>query len=259
MARKAPPLQIVLMMACVGALMLISWLSISSPEAKEENKARTTLAYFLEAIGRSPIDRLGKELHPSVRRQYTPESLQKTLATLQLDQPLELSDWAAGEQTFEPRQWRWQLKTRAEGTNSAPQTLWAFIQYPEEVKISRRWHVRSLCRPETELPLATQALLSALHSDNPAENTPSPWLSDKGQYTAFLTALKDAPQTKQTPRMTTLLHPRLQSEASWQQERLVMQWEAEPGDALHCRYILQAYRLGSTIETPQTSATETDS
>ena len=67
--RKGPPFQIVLIMACVGVLMIISWLSISSPEAREENKARTTLVYFLEALGRAPLERVGKELHPTVLRQ----------------------------------------------------------------------------------------------------------------------------------------------------------------------------------------------
>lgn len=254
MARKGPPLQIVIMIACVGALMIISWLSISSPEAKEENKARTTLAYFLEAVGRSPVEQLGKELHPTVRRQYNPESLQKTLNDLQLAQPQALTAWSTGEQTFEPRQWRWQLKTQAEGSNAAPQDLWAFIQYPEEVKISRRWHVRSLCRPQTELKQATTDLFSRL--SNP--ESPSQWLSDKGQYTAFLQALKVAPPPANAS-LKSLLSPRLQSEATWSNQRLVMQWEAEPGPDLHCQYILQAYRLGSTMETPQTTAAEADS
>lgn len=253
MAKKAPPLQIVIMMAFVGVLMLITWLSVSSPEATEESKARNTLNYFLEAVGRSPVERLGKELHPVVRRQYTVETLSRTLDDLHLNAPLQLSDWSQGEQTFEPRQWMWQLKTQ--GANAAPETLRAYIQYPEEVKISRRWHVRGLCRVDQELPAVTRELLQAIAAGESDLSTQQSihWLSDKGQWVAAQQELKDAPQlqaspTAAAPEIEVRTQPRLQSEVRWPQNRLVLEWEAMPGEGLNCTYVLQNYRLGNRID-----------
>lgn len=258
MAIKAPPFQIVLIMASVGVLMIISWLSISSPEAREENKARTTLIYFLEALGRAPLERAGKELHPTVLRQYNPETLKKAIAALELQGPLMLKNLSEGEQTFEPRQWVWRLKTQpqtAEGQSTGAETpLIAFIQYPEEMKISRRWHVRSLCRPQKELDEVTRALIANANEANDAsqaeDKTKSKFLSDKGQYVTTLKFLSDAPQRKQVYDVNVTTEPRLQSEVRWQDSRLILQWEATPGDDLNCRYVLQGYRMGGTIDAP---------
>lgn len=255
--RKAPPFQIILIMASVGVLMMISWLSISSPEAREENKARNTLTFFLEALGRTSIERVGKELHPTTLRHYNPETLKKALKALDLEGPLALTKLSEGEQTFEPRQWSWQVNTQipnADGQGTGPKTpLIVFVQYPEEMKLSRRWHVRSLCRPQQELEEVTQALLAEETPKVSSEinKTRNKLLSDKGQYAAAIRNLSKAPQRKQAFDVTVNLSPHLQSEARWKDNsHLTLQWQAIPGDDLNCRYVLQGYRMGGTMNAP---------
>ncbi len=251
--KKAPPFQIVLMMACVGALMFVSWLTVSSPENKEENKAQTTLIYFLEAVGKVPVEKLGKELHPTVRRQYNPETLKATLAELGLDKPADLSDFSQGEQRFEPRQWIWQFKNH--GVPAA-----AILQYPEEVKISRRWHLRSYCEPQKDMAQATRELLELLksqpRSDKADEEQNSPDRLSLGAEYEKLSADKGVLALAQLAEPEVSHQWNAKTTAGWRSEirgntpagtqTLSIGWRVVPGKALHCAYEINSYRLGGT-------------
>lgn len=159
--RQAPegrrlPLQFVLLVGISGALMLVTWIKLANPEFSETTKAQQTARFYLDAIGKAPIEKLGAELHPQVRSAFTPESLSQYLKARQLDKAVTLK--SLREESFDQKagQWSWRADLST-GGQAFPVLL--YVRKPENQTIGRRWRVYALCRPDLDLPLQARQVL----------------------------------------------------------------------------------------------------
>lgn len=158
------PLQLMIMIAMVLTLMFITWLTLANPDLKEGNKAQMTAQYYLDALGRAPIDKLGAELHPEPRKQFNPDSLNKHLADLQLNQIVKVNQLRDELFQKEPAQWSWRADLSAP-TGKFP--LLIAVRKPQEQTIARRWRIYSLCRPDLDLMAQSKVLLN--QKDSPLQ------------------------------------------------------------------------------------------
>ncbi|HEY9841001.1 MAG TPA: hypothetical protein V6D23_11135 [Candidatus Obscuribacterales bacterium] len=229
--RKAPasrlPLQVVLLMAISLALMMITWFKLAKPEFKESNKAQETARFYLEALGRAPIDKLGSELHPEVSSHFNPAGLKASFARLGLAKPLSIRQFR--EESFDKasEQWQWRIDL-SDGQNQFPLLL--AVRQPQTQAISRRWRVFALCRPDLDLPVSAAVALKSgtappLRKLSLKNFTPLPATSWKLVGTQPLTLIVPGPN-----------------------QSLTLIWSAKPDGKLGCDYQLQQAKLRETKE-----------
>ena len=223
--RKGPPLQLVIMLAIVGSLMLIIWFKLSSPVFSESQKARNTALYFIEAIAQAPIEKTGQELHPEVRRHFNRDTLPKRFQELGLQSPnLTIVAWHNERYVSSPLEWRWRVDVRNAQQLDIP--LLVSVRMPEQMSLGRRWRLYSLCRPDLDLRRKSWEALS--QSEELAEVRASGF---------------EANQTAAWPLVG--YDPLQISIPGTDGRRLLLAWEATPAEQLNCDYTLQAKRLQS--------------
>lgn len=231
--RKGPPLQLVILMAISGSLMLVAWMKLSSPDFSEPQKARLAAQYYLEALGNAPIERLGLELHPDVRRPLTQDSLKQKFKRLGLEQALQLpADWEPLVQSAQERSWR--LNASAGGTQFP---VLINVRLPNEMSLGRRWRVYGICRPDLDLP----AELQRLHQSPPAAGD-SPTL--KALRALPVASLQGGALQPGQPLNWTLPDGR------------VTVWDSQPDGSLGCAYSLRFMRASGTMKQDQTKESQ---
>ncbi|PKL76233.1 MAG: hypothetical protein CVV27_11245 [Candidatus Melainabacteria bacterium HGW-Melainabacteria-1] len=215
------PLQLLIMMAFVGVMMLLIWIKMASPQFSESSKARQTGQFYLEGVGRAPIDRLGAEIHPDVKRNFNPASLNLHFAKLELNKPLEILNWH--DEAFDKTvgEWRWRVEV-SQGQTRFP--LWLTVRQPQQQTIGRRWRIYSLCRLDRDLRAQAQHLL-ATPTDLPSLPV------------AALKAFKPSSESQwRHVGLDTLIIP-------GSNNRLSLNWQISSDGKLGCDYKLLSARL----------------
>lgn len=216
------PFQLLLMMAIVLSLMLIVWFKLASTDFKESHKAQLTAEYYLDALGKSPIDKLGAELHPEVRRFYQPKTLEALFQQLSLDKPLTIHQMRDEQYQKEPQQWSWRFDLEQQGKTFP---LLLSVRQPQEQAIARRWRVYALCRPDLDLTAQAQLLLKG----------PRSALQQLAGINAF------QPLSPENWKLVSTSPPSLIVPGKSQKLELI--WQSEPNGKLGCSYKLSASRL----------------
>ncbi len=221
---KRLPIQLVVMIAFVGMMMLLIWLKLASPEFKESTKARQTAQFYLEALDKAPIDKLGAELHPDVRRSFTHETLRARYAALGIGQGVQMLQMRDEQFVKEPAQWSWRIDIKTPKEARVPLLL--SVRQPSAQSIARRWRVYSLCRPDLDLKAEARDVLK-----KPAE------LSNAAELKNFKAASESEWKLVST-NPPTLIVPGL-----GQKQRLSLIWQVSPDGRLGCTYQRQSVRL----------------
>ncbi len=188
------------------------WYSMRQPNNRNQNKARLTAQYYLEALGQAPINKLGKELYPDLRRSLNPESYQAYLKQIELNQNLKTLSWDLIPTDPKIQQWNWLVKVQPETGEAFP--LITMVRLPEEMSLSKRWHVYRLCRLDQDLRREAQSFIAA-------------------QVQAAETATVDLGQFKPVPAAEWQIDTdKMQitiPDQSQSQSRLTLRWEVMAG------------------------------
>lgn len=211
------PIQLVIMIAFVGVMMLLIWLKLASPEFKESYKAQQTAQFYLEALGKAPIDKLGSELHPDVRKTYNHESLAALYKTLGIDKGVTILQMREEAFVKEPAQWSWRIDVKTATQARVP--LLVSVRQPSAQSIARRWRVYALCRPDLALPVKVREFLS--DRKNRAE-----WPG--------LERFKPAAETSW--KLVSTNPPTMLVPGQDPKERLTIRWLVSPDGQLGCDY-----------------------
>lgn len=220
-AKNRPPTQLIIMAAITLGLIAISMLKLFNPEYSETSKARNAVSYYLDALGKAPITKLGVELHPDLHKTLEVSSLTAYLKRNHLDRPVTLLDLNELDYDKAGNEWEWLAQVQA-GQEKFP--LWVAIRQPSEQVIGRRWRVYAICRPDLDLPETARQLLSA------QAQKPQPALT--AALKAFQPAAGAPWQLIGTQPLTTVLQGQ-------QGKSLILTWKAEANKALGCNYKLQ--------------------
>lgn len=211
------PIQLVIMIAFVGIMMLLIWLKLAAPEFKESTKAQQTAQYYLEALGKAPVDKLGAELHPDVRKTFNPDTLKTHYAALGIDKGVTILQMREESFIKEPAQWSWRIDVKTATQARVP--LLVSVRQPTTQSIARRWRVYALCRPDLALPDKARELLR-----DPKAKTSWPGLE----------RFKPAPESDW--KLVSTAPPTLVVPGQSPQERLSISWEVSPDGQLGCDY-----------------------
>lgn len=199
------------------------WYAIRQPGMRSQNKAQLTAQYYLEALGQAPIHKLGEELYPDIRRSLNPDTYQVYLKQLGLDQNLKTLSWQTLPTNPKVQQWNWLVQVQPEAGTAFP--LIMMVRLPEEMAMSKRWHVYRICRLDHDLRreaqrfIDTQQQAAATASVNLQGFTPAPaadWQIDtskiqikvpnQNQSTEVLILKAEVEAAKQGPGCTYSLH-----------------------------------------------------
>lgn len=235
--RKGPPLQILLICGFVLILMGIMSFKLMNPAFEAESKAKTTAQYFIEATGHAEYTRQGKELHPTPRRQLNPESFGQYMQSIGLDQPVQILGWHDKQNQMQPREWSWRIEVQREQEKFS---LLTFVRLPEEMSLSRRWRVYSLCRPEQELQAASAQMQRAEFPGKAFKRTPR-----------MEEAIAELQSQKFNSSRLSSYRP-LQWQIGTDQGNYQLEWELQPREDLGCSYTLRAFR-----KSPRQASAET--
>ena len=222
--KKGPPLQIILIFAFVLALISIMGIKLANPAFKAEAKAKATAQFFLEASGFADMTRQGKEMHPQPRRKLNPEAFAKYMQSMDLDQAIKIKSWHEEKNSLEPREWRWRVKLEQ---NNSEFSVYAFVRLPEEMTLSRRWRMYSLCRPELDLQ---EAAIQIFQGQFPGQN----FIENKALNKEIQKFAKKPLKIDQKGKITsyTPLSWSIQSEM----HKVQWDWRISAGEAFQCRY-----------------------
>lgn len=220
-AKNRTPTQLIIMAAITLGLIGISMIKLFNPEYSETSKARKAVSYYLDALGKAPITKLGVELHPDLHKTLEVSSLTAYFKRTRLDRPVTLLDLNELDYDKAGNEWEWLAQVQA-GQERFP--LWVAIRQPSEQVIGRRWRVYALCRPDLDLPATAGQMLSA------RAQKPTPALTAARKD--FQPAAGAHWQLIGTQPLTTVLQGQ-------QGRSLILTWKAEANQALGCNYKLQ--------------------